>query len=250
MRHSVFRLPHLFVGLTFFLTATTALQAKTPGTDGAEHLSLWEMILSVGWILAPLALLSFLVIALIIFNFIWLQESSVASMEFLDDARHHLKNRKLEDLIEACRRHKGSCPHVLGKVVEFARDHPETTLDGLNDIAQAEGGRAVSRISRPNLLLMDLGTMSPMVGLLGTVIGILRSFGNIAGETTPMRTVLLAGGVSQALMATAIGLVIGLTAMLFYAFFRGRVQALVAHFETNLTELLVQTSNCLARGRS
>jgi biopolymer transport protein ExbB len=64
-----------------------------------------------------------------------------------------------------------------------------------------------------------------------------------------MRTMLLAGGVSQALVATAMGLCIGLTAMIFYAFFRTRVQSLVGQFESILTELMVKTYNCLAKGR-
>ncbi|MDD5262470.1 MAG: MotA/TolQ/ExbB proton channel family protein [Methylacidiphilales bacterium] len=207
------------------------------------------MIQSVGWVLIPLVLLSLLVIALIVFNFLWQRKSNVASVEFLDDAQHNLKSRKLEDLVETCRRHKGACPKVIGKIVEFARENPETTLEGLKEIAEAEGARQAARFNRPNLLLMDLGVMAPMVGLLGTVVGILRSFGNIASDATPMRTVVLAGGVSQALMSTAIGLVVGLTAMLFYAYFRGRVQALVTFFEITLTELQIKTYNCLAKGR-
>jgi biopolymer transport protein ExbB len=207
------------------------------------------MIQSVGWVLAPLILLSVIILALIIFNCYWLRDVRVASADFLLDARQNLKDRDLENLIDTCHHYKGSCAKVLSRVVEFARDNPETRLEHLKEIAESEGARTVAGINRPNLLLMDCGAMAPLVGLLGTVIGILRSFGNIASDTTPMRTVLLAGGVSQALMATAIGLVIGLTAMLCYAFFRGRVQALSAHFDTTLTELLVKTNNCLARGR-
>ena len=250
----VMRLPASFItvftSVALFGTGTSSLWAQNNSPAPAPgNLNLWEMILSVGWILVPLALLSILVITLIVFNFLWLRESNIASLEFLDDARHNLKTRKLEDLIETCRRHKGACPKVVGKVVEFAKDNPETGLESLKEIAEAEGSRLAARISRPNLLLMDLGVMSPMVGLLGTVVGILRSFGNIASDNTPMKTVVLAGGVSQALMATAIGLIVGLTAMLFYAYFRGRVQVLVTFFETTLVELQVKTHNCMAKGR-
>ncbi|MDR1190785.1 MAG: MotA/TolQ/ExbB proton channel family protein [Verrucomicrobiales bacterium] len=214
-----------------------------------ESLNLWEMIQSVGWVLAPLVLLSILILALIIFNFYWLRDRRVASAEFLSEARLSLKDGNLEELIDLCHHYKGDCAKVLARVIEFARDNPETRLEHLREVAETAGARTVTAMNRPNLLLMDCGAMAPLVGLLGTVVGILRSFGHIAGNTTPMRTVLLAGGVSQALMATAIGLVIGLTAMLFYAYFRGRVQAFSAHFDATLTELLVKTNNCLARGR-
>jgi biopolymer transport protein ExbB len=249
MRNSIFS--KLVSSTAAFLVLGFPAQAQTvpASKPGTEHLTLLEMIQSVGWVLAPLMLLSVIILALIIFNFYWLRQRRIASTGFILEARQNLKDRNLEDLIDTCYHHKGSCAKVLVKVVEFARDNPETHLSSLKEIAESEGARKVAAINRPNLLLMDCGAMAPMVGLLGTVVGILRSFGNIAGDTTPMRTVLLAGGVSQALMATAIGLIIGLTAMLFYAYFRGRVQALSAAFDTTLVELLVKTNNCLARGR-
>jgi biopolymer transport protein ExbB len=77
-----------------------------------------------------------------------------------------------------------------------------------------------------------------MLGLLGTVVGILRSFGSIAMEASPMRTMLLAGGVSQALVSTAAGLVVGIGAMAFYSYFRGRVQNLISLLESQSTVLL------------
>jgi biopolymer transport protein ExbB len=249
MRHSIWF--KFIPSLTAWLLAGFPLpaQAAEAAKPGAEHLTLWEMIQSVGWVLAPLLVLSVLILTLIIFNFYWLRQPRVAAADFMLEARHNLKDRNLEDLIDTCHHHRGACAKVLVKVVEFARDNPETRLESLQAIAEAEGARVVAGLNRPNLLLMDCGAMAPLVGLLGTVVGILRSFGNIAGDTTPMRAVLLAGGVSQALMATAIGLMIGLTAMLFYAWFRGRVQALSARFDTILIELLVKTNNCLARGR-
>ena len=69
---------------------------------------------------------------------------------------------------------------------------------------------------------MDVGVLAPMLGLFGTVVGILSAFGHIAQQASPMRTMLLAGGVSQALVSTASGLIVGITAMAFYAYFRGR----------------------------
>jgi len=86
--------------------------------------------------------------------------------------------------------------------------------------------------------------------LLGTVIGILKSFGNLASDATPMKTMLLAGGVSEALVATAMGLSIGLLGMGFYAYFRQRVAGLIGFFESILTEFVVKTTECLAQPKS
>jgi biopolymer transport protein ExbB len=207
------------------------------------------MVWSAEWVLVPLALLSLIVITLIIFNIFWLRSSNIIDTEFYETATHLLKDRKLEDLLELSSQNHTATARVLTKVLEFARENHGTSLEALKEIAEVEGNRATMRLNQPNTLLMDMGVMAPLVGLLGTVFGILRAFGSIASDATPMRTMLLAGGVSQALVSTAIGLCVGLLAMICYSFFRSRVQSLVGEFESTLTELMVKTYDCLAKGR-
>ena len=77
-----------------------------------------------------------------------------------------------------------------------------------------------------------------MLGLLGTVIGIINSFGILASNTSQPRPMLLAGGVSEALVATAAGLVIGIVAMVFYSIFRGKVGSMVSELESATSHLV------------
>ena len=109
--------------------------------------------------------------------------------------------------------------------------------ESIRIVAETEGNRIAAALNQRVLYIMDVGVLSPMLGLFGTVVGILNSFGHIASEASPMRTMLLAGGVSQALVATASGLVVGITAMAFYAYFRGRVGHLVSVLESEGTLL-------------
>jgi biopolymer transport protein ExbB len=233
------------------MASASPLFAQTQG-NAAETISsqsLWQMVESVGLVLIPLGILSILVIGLIVFNFFWLRQSNIASDEFVNATGRDLVDRDLETVLDRCERSKEMAAKVLGKLILFARDNPNADLDSLKTVAEAEGSRQVLRINQPNLILMDLGVMAPMVGLLGTVVGILSSFGSIASDNTPNRSVMLAGGVSQALIATAIGLIIGLTAMFFYSWFRSRVQGLIGRFEQAVTELSVKTFVRLASGK-
>jgi len=107
----------------------------------------------------------------------------------------------------------------------------------LTAVAETEGNRIAAALNQRVLYIMDVGVLAPLLGLMGTVIGILNSFGHIASEASPMRTMLLAGGVSQALVSTAAGLVVGITAMAFYAYFRGRVGHLISLLESEATLL-------------
>jgi biopolymer transport protein ExbB len=77
-----------------------------------------------------------------------------------------------------------------------------------------------------------------MLGLLGTVVGIINSFGVLAGNSTQPRQMLLAAGVGQALIATAAGLVVGITAMVFYSMFRGKVASLISDLESATSHIL------------
>jgi len=77
-----------------------------------------------------------------------------------------------------------------------------------------------------------------MVGLLGTVFGMLRAFSAVALDIAKARPMVLAGGVSQALVTTAFGLIVGIPAMVFYAYFRRRASNLVSHLEAASTDVL------------
>jgi biopolymer transport protein ExbB len=77
-----------------------------------------------------------------------------------------------------------------------------------------------------------------MLGLLGTVIGIINSFGVLASNTTQPRPMLLAHGVSEALVATATGLVIGIFAMAFYTLFRGKVASMISDLESATSHIV------------
>jgi biopolymer transport protein ExbB len=232
-----------------FLPALAQIGGNQAAAAAVADLTLWQLIGSVGWVLVPLGLLSFAVVGVIAFNFFWLRPGNLASASFLEEAGALLKARKLEALTDLCAQHHQAVPRALGQVLAFARENPQATLEELKEIAEVEGNRAVARLNLPITLLMDLGVMAPMVGLLGTVIGILRSFGTLAADATPMRTMVLAGGVSQALVATAIGLGVGLLAMAFYAVFRARVQLLIGTLESRLTTLVIRTNAILAQGR-
>jgi len=215
--------------------------------DGSQQLAFGELIKSAEWVLFPIGLLSFLIFSLVIFNFIFLRRKTVASAGFLSLADRLLQDRNIEAMIDLCTKSDEYCARVLAKVLLFAKQNPRTNVEGLQKIAESEGAALAAKLNLPSQLLMDLGVISPMVGLLGTVYGILTSFGHLAAnEATPMKTMLLAGGVSQALISTFMGLVVGVTAMFFYAFFRARVQVLIGYFESSLTPLLVKTCDRLA----
>ena len=113
------------------------------------------------------------------------------------------------------------------------------SFDEVREITEAEGSRQASILHQRIQYLADIGAIAPMVGLLGTVIGMIKAFREIAQHSfVGSKQTGLASGVSEALLTTAGGLCIGIPALIFYSMFRGRVQRLVSELEAAATHIM------------
>ncbi len=101
----------------------------------------------------------------------------------------------------------------------------------------AEGGRIADRLLSQAEWLADIAAIAPLVGLLGTVLGMFRAFGGIASDVSAgAKPMVLAQGVSQAIVTTIFGLAVAIPALLAYAFFRRRAQRRIAEIEELCSE--------------
>ena len=98
----------------------------------------------------------------------------------------------------------------------------------------AEGGRIADAMMASVDWLADIAAIAPLVGLLGTVLGMFQAFGGVASDVSAgAKPVVLAQGVSQAIVTTIFGLVIAIPTLVFHAFFRRRAQKRIAEIEAN-----------------
>jgi len=226
------------------LAAMGPALAQTAGnndatTEVSKETTLLGMVAAAGWVMIPLALASMIALTLIIYCFFTLTEKSITTPELLERMEPFFENEDLDGLAAYVAERPQATARIVDRTMQFLARHPDADADTIRLVAETEGSRIAANLNQRVLYIMDVGVLSPMLGLFGTVVGILNSFGHIASEASPMRTMLLAGGVSQALVATAAGLTVGITSMAFYAYFRGRVGHLVSILETEGT-LLVQ----------
>ena len=128
---------------------------------------------------------------------------------------------------------------ITAKTLDFATKNPTASFEEVREVTEAEGSRQASLLHQRIQYLADIGAVAPMVGLLGTVIGMIKSFREI-GQHSLVHTdqMGLASGVSEALLTTAGGLCIGIPALIFYSLFRGRVQGLVSELEAAATHIM------------
>lgn len=213
-----------------------AAGAATGGSDplggGLDTVNLWKLVKSGGWAMIPLAFLSILTVMLVLVYLFTLRRSAILTPHYMNTADVLLKKRDYLGLLAISSRHSEAVARVVQRTLDFATKNPNANYEIIRGIAETEGASQAASLAHRTVYLADIGMLAPMIGLLGTVLGIIKSFGVLgSGQATQSRDVLLASGVSEALVATASGLILGIIAMAFYSLFRNRVQSLISDME-------------------
>ena len=239
MKRIVYLSGALLCSATLWAQETTVIPAL-PATPVAPSPTLWKLIESGGWAMIPLGCLSVITVMLVLVYLFTLRRSSIVSGQYMNTVDVLLKKRDYLGLLAISSRHSESIARIIQRTLDFMTKNPHAELSVVREIAETEGSAQAASLQHRIVYLADIGMLSPMLGLLGTVIGIIKSFGVLANKATAesSRNMLLASGVSEALIATASGLILGITAMAFYALFRGRVQSLISDLEIASTHVL------------
>lgn len=186
-----------------------------------------------------LAGLSVLTLALILYFFVVLRRRQVVPEPFRTELIEKLKSGSLEDARRLCNFHGGALSAVILAALEHVKNIPDADAMLLRDVVEAEGARQSESLEGQTQFLMDVAVVAPMVGLLGTVFGMMLAFNAVSGQIAVVRPTALVAGVNKAMLTTAFGLVVGIPAMGFYAYFRQRAARLVSLLEVNASEMLM-----------
>jgi biopolymer transport protein ExbB len=201
-----------------------------------------DVMLHSGPIIYPLLAMSVFSVMLVIVYFLTIRRGAVVSHGYMATAEALLRKRDYLGLLAVSNRHGEAIARVVQKMLEFTTKNPGADFAQVREIAETEGTRVASNINNKVTYLADIGMLAPLIGLLGTVIGIVRSFSALGADVGSARYAQLSRGVSEALINTAGGLAIGIPALIFYAFFRGRAQRLISDLESAVTHVLALLS--------
>ena len=196
-----------------------------------------SIIQAAGWPIAPLIICSIIALAVVIERFVSLRPMRVAPQRLLDEVisvtRAHLP---ASDVVN-----KLSENSVLGTVLATGLRaviaEPRITEVALRNAFESAGRAAVHRLERYLNTLGTIASAAPLLGLMGTVIGMIEIFGSQA-PTGGNNPALLAHGISVALYNTAAGLMIAIPALMFYRYFRGVVDAYTLDMEQAANRLV------------
>jgi biopolymer transport protein ExbB len=242
------------IGTPLFAQTVTTSATPTPSvaatkaTTASSFLpevhakSILETLVSAGWVMGVLFALSVFFVMLVIVYLLTIRRGAVVSSGYMATADALLRKRDYLGLLAVSNRHGEAIARVVQKMLDFTTKNPNADLAQLREIAETEGTRVASSLNNRVTYLADIGMIAPLLGLLGTVLGIIRSFGALGADLGTARYVLLSKGISEALVNTCAGLAIGIPAMMFYAYFRGKSQKLISELESATTHVLALLS--------
>ncbi len=194
-----------------------------------------NIIQAAGWPIWPLIACSVLGLALIIERFLSLKTAKIAPAKLLDEAimvsRNGLPGTDVVNQLEQ----NSLLGEVLASGFRAMQGNPRLSEDDLRAHLESAGRQAAAKLQRYLGALATIASAAPLLGLLGTVIGMIEIFGSqgaegglVPGGGNPAQ---LAHGISIALYNTAFGLIVAIPALIFWRYFRARVDAYLLQFE-------------------
>ncbi len=197
---------------------------------GITLLQAWKSGGSLMWVLAGLSVLAFAVVLYLLFA---QRRGALAPRSLLSDVFSKLQTGDHGEARRLCERRPCAFASIALAALDVAQRTPAGLRPDVSAAVETAGAHVAERLQASVDWLADLAAIAPLVGLLGTVIGMYQAFGGIANDLAAnARPVVLAQGVSQAIITTAFGLVVSIPCLLFHAFLRRRTAKRIAGLET------------------
>mgnify|MGYP003117247222 FL=1 len=192
-----------------------------------------EIIQSGGWMMVPIIIASVLALAITVERFWTLRPGKIAPPDLLSQVWSWMKNKQLDSA--KIRTLKDSSPlgNVLAAGLINSRHGRQIMKESIEEVASHE----IHEMERYLNALGTIAAVAPLMGLLGTVIGMIKVFAEIMAQGTGQAN-LLAGGISEALITTADGLVIAIPALICHRMLQRRVDEIVVYMEQEALKLV------------
>jgi biopolymer transport protein ExbB len=209
-------------------TSTTTTAAQPAADDAASQIpvrNLLQIFHDGGWMMYPIALCSFVVTVFSFERLLYLRGGRVIPKPFVRRLIEMLEQQQIDrdEALELCQKNPSPIAEIISAAV---RRYGRPAID-VEQAVMDTGARVTTSLRKHLRLLSAVSNICPLLGLLGTVLGMIQAFNDISGANAMGRPELLAGGISQALLTTAAGLFVAIPAYIAYMYFTGRVDKLL-----------------------
>ena len=200
-------------------------------------MSIWQVFLAGGPVMWPIFLCSVFALAIILEKFWYLHKISIDTQEFLKRILDKMKHHDTKEALSICDNTKSPIANILkAGILKYDRPRPQI-IEAIEDASLYE----IPKIEKNLNALATIAHVSPLLGLLGTVTGMVRCFQTIQAKATSFHPVSpgdLAGGIWEALLTTVAGLIVAIPTFIAYNYLVSRINHFILEMEKASTELV------------
>lgn len=222
---------------TILLQAGTAINdaaAQAAGGQDEIRFSVWNLAVKGGWIMIPLAIFSVITIYIFVERYILISKATKVESNFMNNIRDFIHEGKIESAIALCNSTKGPLTRMIEKgVMRIGKP-----LNDINAAIENVGKLEVAKLEKNVTTLATIAGAAPMIGFLGTVMGMVTAFYDMAMAGNNIDIALLSTGIYQAMVTTIAGLIVGIIAYICYNVLVSRIQKVIFLLEARATEFM------------
>lgn len=208
-------------------------------TDGGAAQSVWDFMVKGGPVMIPIGLCSFIALTVMVERLISLRRGQVIPRKFFSGLADHLKNgvRDRDRAMEYCKKNGSPVANIVAAGIKRL-DQPVEVIE--KHITEA-GQREVLKLRKYTRILSVIASIAPLLGLLGTIFGMITAFQTVAASGEALgKTELLAKGIYQAMITTAAGLMVAIPVLIGFHWLAAKIEFLVSEMD-RLTVEFVET---------
>ena len=204
-------------------------------TNVPEELNIWSLMLKGGIFMIPLLLLSILAIYIFVERLLVIRKAAKEDKTFMNRIRDYIKEGKIDSAIKLCRKEDTPSAHMVEKGITRIGRPMQDVQVAIENVGNLE----VSTLEKGLVLMATIAAGAPMLGFLGTVLGMIQTFFNMAQNASGVIEISsLSEGMYQAMVTTVGGLIVGILAMFAYNFLVSRIDRVVRQLESRTMEFM------------
>ncbi len=222
--------------LTFIVLQVQQAANALQGAAAEKEITLpiFDLVVKGGWIMAILGLLSVIAVYIFIERYFVISRASKEDKNFMNNIRMFILNGQIESAKALC----VSNNSPIGRMIAKGIARLGKPLTDINAAIETVGKLEVSRLEKNVAGLATIAGAAPMLGFLGTVIGMIRAFYDMSMAGNNINIELLSRGIYQAMITTVGGLIVGITAYIFYNILVARIEKVVYLLEIRASEFM------------
>ena len=222
--------------LVSVLLQITGLEQIPSALDSPKEVSmpLWDLALKGGWIMIPIAVLSVIAIYIFVERYFAIRKASQTDENFMNRIKDYIHDGKIDSALALC--HSTDSP--IARMIEKGIQRIGRPLNDINAAIENVGRLEVFKLEHGLPALASAAGGAPMIGFLGTVTGMIRSFYDMTMAGNNVDVHVLSSGIYEALVTTVAGLVVGIIAYFAYNILVANIEKIVNGLEAYTTEFM------------